>query len=265
MLSKSDLLYLCDLNFGESIRETARWSAQNEIVESNDLLLVAGSDNSTATNFAFRLHEGAFPSASIVMDKCSSFFGDRRRSYSVHVRKYADTDLEPALQNQGLKLIFDMPVMILSRAVKQPELVAGGELRKVTDEEGARDFVSILKDSYSDLGMSENAGFSMFATPERILRPHCDFLIVYYNGKPASGAMLLWSHSIAGIYWVGTAKEMRHKGLASACVAAIANEAFARGSSHVILQASKFGEPIYRRLGFVEISRYLWYMYFRKK
>jgi predicted GNAT family acetyltransferase len=77
--------------------------------------------------------------------------------------------------------------------------------------------------------------------------------------------MLLYSNSIAGIYWVGTTREARGKALAAACVATVANEALNRGISHVVLQASKFGEPVYRRLGFTEITRYLWYMYFRKK
>jgi ribosomal protein S18 acetylase RimI-like enzyme len=265
MLSKSDLLYLCDLNFGESIRETARWRAESEILERHDLLLVAGSDKTTATNIAVRLHRGASPSAQIVLDDCSSFYGDRRLSYSLHVRKHADADLIDALRGTQLKSIFDMPVMVMDRPVKTPDLPAGVELRYITDKQGADDFVSILMDSYPDLGMSEAAGFSMFRTPERILQPHCRFIIAYCEGKPSSCAMLLHSHAIAGIYWVGTSKEARCKGLAAACVATVVNEALDRGISHVVLQASKFGEPVYRRLGFSEITRYLWYMYFRKK
>jgi GNAT superfamily N-acetyltransferase len=265
MINKSDLLYLCDLNFAESIRETARWRAESEILEFHDLLLVAGSDNTTATNFAVRLHRGASPDAATVLDKCSSFYGGRECSYSLHVRRHADADLEEALHKVPLKLIFNMPVMIMDRPIESPELPAGVKLRSITDKQGAYDFVSILMDSYRDLGMSPAAGFSMFNAPERILQPHCSFCIAYYNEKPASCAMLLYSHSIAGIYWVGTTREARGKALASACVATVANEALNRGISHVVLQASKFGEPVYRRLGFTEITRYLWYMYFRKK
>jgi ribosomal protein S18 acetylase RimI-like enzyme len=265
MISKSDLLYLCDLNFAESIREIARWRVESEILECHDLLLVAGSDKTTATNFAVRVHRGASPAARTVLDKCSSFYGDRKLSYSLHVRKHADADLIEALRGTQLKLIFDMPVMIMDRPVKSPALGTGVELRKITGKQGACDFVSILMDSYPDLGMSEAAGFSMFQTPERILQPHCSFVIAYYDEKPASCAMLLYSHFIAGIYWVGTTKETRSKGLAAACVATAVNEALNRGISHVVLQASKFGEPVYRRLGFTEITRYLWYMYFRKK
>jgi ribosomal protein S18 acetylase RimI-like enzyme len=265
MITKSDLLYLCDLNFAESIRETARWSAASEILESNDLLLVAGSDKTTATNFTVRLHPGPCPDAPTMLHECSSFYGARQSDYSLHLRKHADADLEEALRDTQLKRIFNMPVMIMDRPVNMPELPAGAKLCGITDKQGACDFVSILMNSYRDLGMSENAGFSMFHTPERILRPHCSFIVAYYNEKPASCAMLLYSHAIAGIYWVGTSREDRGKALASACVASVVNEALNRGIPYVVLQASKFGEPVYRRLGFTEITRYLWYMYFRKK
>jgi ribosomal protein S18 acetylase RimI-like enzyme len=265
MLNKSDLLYLCDLNFAESIREIARWTAESEILESNDLLLVAGPDNSTATNFTIRLQRGAHPNARTVLDTCSSFYFERGCDYSLYVRKHADADLAETLQDSSLKLIFDLPVMIIDRPLPLPELPVQAKLLSVTDGQGASDFVAILMDSYRDLGMSPQAGFSTFKTPERIMQPHCYYSIAYYNDQPASGAMLLYSHAIAGIYWVGTTKEARGRGLAAACVSAVVNEAMNRGISHVVLQASKFGEPVYRRLGFREITRYLWYMHFRKK
>jgi ribosomal protein S18 acetylase RimI-like enzyme len=265
MTGNSDLLYLADLNFAESIRETARWTAESEIYEFNDLLLAAGPDKTSAANYALRLHRGACPDARTVLDKCASFYSERECDYSLYVRRHADADLEEALKSAPLKCIFDLSVMIIDRPLKPPAVPARANLLTVTDRQGACDFVSILMDSYRDLGMSENAGFSTYKTPERILQPHCYYSIVYYDDKPASGAMLLYSHALAGIYWVGTTKEARGRGLAAACVSAVVNEAMSRGISHVVLQASKFGEPVYRRLGFCEITRYLQYMHFRRK
>ena len=80
--------------------------------------------------------------------------------------------------------------------------------------------------------------------------------------QPVSAAMLIFSNAIAGIYWVGTEAGGRGRGLAGACVRAVTNEAFRRGAPLVILQARKFGEPLYRRMGFKEFTRYPWYMYF---
>ncbi len=47
-------------------------------------------------------------------------------------------------------------------------------------------------------------------------------------------------------------------------VSKVTNEAIRRGAALVVLQASKFGEPIYRRMGFKEFTQYPWYMYFNK-
>jgi hypothetical protein len=52
--------------------------------------------------------------------------------------------------------------------------------------------------------------------------------------------------------------------MAEACTRCVTNEALRRGAAFVVLQASKFGEPIYLRMGYKEITKYPWYMYIRK-
>ena len=70
----------------------------------------------------------------------------------------------------------------------------------------------------------------------------------------------MFSHGIAGIYWVGTVKAARGRGLAEYCVREVGNAAFARGARKVILQASQFGEPVYKRMGYREFTRYPWFI-----
>ena len=72
--------------------------------------------------------------------------------------------------------------------------------------------------------------------------------------------MLLFSHGIAGLYWVGTVPESRGRGLGAAVTRTLANHAFERGARAVVLQASPAGEPVYRTLGFREITRYPWFV-----
>ena len=72
--------------------------------------------------------------------------------------------------------------------------------------------------------------------------------------------MCLLSHGVAGIYWVGTLPEARGRGIAEACTRAATNAGFAAGASFAALQASVMGEPIYRRMGYREVTRYPWYV-----
>jgi predicted GNAT family acetyltransferase len=84
--------------------------------------------------------------------------------------------------------------------------------------------------------------------------------VAYKDNKPASCAFALLSHGIAGIYYVGTIEAARGIGLAEQCVRAVGNAAFKFGARCVILQASIYGEPVYKRIGYQESTRYLRYL-----
>ena len=72
--------------------------------------------------------------------------------------------------------------------------------------------------------------------------------------------MVLYSHGIAGVYWVGTLSEARGRGHATRLMQSVSARAFDRGARCVILQATQFGEPIYQKLGYREFTRYPWYL-----
>ena len=58
------------------------------------------------------------------------------------------------------------------------------------------------------------------------------------------------------MYWVASLPSERRKGAADAVTRFVTNAAFDRGASVVTLQASRAGEPIYRRMGYREVVRY---------
>ncbi|MGA3086018.1 MAG: GNAT family N-acetyltransferase [Thermodesulfobacteriota bacterium] len=264
-MTNHDLIYLADLNYAESMRETARWATNSKIIEQDDLLLIAGGGSTPQTNSAIRVGNHAGPPAEEVMERIETFFGNRKPGYSLHVRRHLDSDLEILCQSAKLMKISDTPGMAVHEPILIKELPADFKIKSIEDETGAADFASVAIDSFHSLGMSVEFGKNIFEKPERMLRPYNYLAVVYVNERPVSCAMIVFSHSIAGIYWVGTIESFRKKGLAEVCTATVTNEAFRRGASSVILQASPFGEPIYRRLGFKEFTRYLWYMHFHKE
>ncbi len=74
--------------------------------------------------------------------------------------------------------------------------------------------------------------------------------------------MVILTHGVGGIYWVGTTPAVRGKGLAELVTRAVGNVAFDMGARAVVLQASPMGDPIYRRMGYREVTRYPYYVQF---
>jgi ribosomal protein S18 acetylase RimI-like enzyme len=74
--------------------------------------------------------------------------------------------------------------------------------------------------------------------------------------------MCILTHGVAGIYWVGTMPAARGKGLAELCTRAAGNAGFDMGARVASLQASVMGEPVYRRMGYIEVTRYPWVVRF---
>ncbi len=67
---------------------------------------------------------------------------------------------------------------------------------------------------------------------------------------------MLLSHSIGGVYWVGTVPDHGRRGLGDLVTRTVTRRGFELGARFITLQASAMGEPIYRRMGFRERFRY---------
>jgi ribosomal protein S18 acetylase RimI-like enzyme len=263
-MNLDDILYLSDLNLAEFIREMARWNAKSEIIEHDDLLITKGEDTSPATNVAVRLHRCAQPPCDEAIYRIKAFYLKYNSDYSIHIRRHADADMESVCKAEKMIKIGNNPGMMVTVSIPMKPLPEGVEIRRVENSKEAADFAAVAIESYKSLGMSPSVGSKIFITPERIIRPYNYSVVGYLNSAPVSCAMILFSHSIAGVYWVGTIQNARGRGIAEACVSTVTNEALRRGAAFVVLQASKFGEPIYRRMGFKEFTQYPWYMYFNK-
>jgi len=263
-MNKNDLIYLADLNFAEFHREMARWNASSQIIESGDILMVAGAGSSPVTNTAICIGNKTEKSYEHMMTKLDAFFSEKKRSYSIHVRSHMDSGLESLCVSANMIKISEAPGMMIDSVLPEKNNPGNVIIREINDLAGAEDFASVVTESYQSLGMPSEVGKRIFQSPERMLKPYNYIVAAYMDDRPVSCAMITFSHSIAGIYWVGTLEPARGRGLAEACVVAVTNEALKRGSPAVILQASRFGEPLYKRLGFREFTRYPWYMHFRK-
>lgn len=262
-MNHNDKIYLSDLNLAQYTRELMRWNAAGKIIEQDDLLLTMGTADFPSTRVAIRLNYTQEGSDSAVFKRIRSFFDREKSSFSLHVRRHADTQMEDICKKVKMIQIGDAPGMVLDRPLSGEIPHRGVDIRHITDIAGIMDFAFVVRESYQSLGLPADISDQIFASPDRMLQPHNDWVVAYDSDRPVSAAMTLFFHGAAGLYWVGTLQNSRGKGLGRACVHEATNEAFRRGASLVVLQASKFGEPLYRLMGFEEVTRYPWYAYFK--
>lgn len=96
---------------------------------------------------------------------------------------------------------------------------------------------------------------------DAILNPRFQTYLALLDGKPVGTSQLFLSEGVAGIYNVTCVPETRGQGIGSAVTLAPLLEARQKGYRFGILQASKDGYNVYRRLGFQDygkLSVYLW-------
>lgn len=252
------MAFRCHANCIEYAREMARNSRlDGEIAERDGVLLFAtGSDFPVLVNGAFRLDPDI--DADAVIDIADTWFAERGRGWSLGTTSWlgSDDDLIEAAVRRGLVEASNTPGMVCSQRLAEVAPPGGIELRVLTTEEEGASFVAMLDLAYTSLGLPPGALAATASTPQRTPPPHAVAVGAYDNGVLVSGAQVLFSHGIAGVYAVGTAESARGRGLAELVTRTVTNLGFDGGAPYVTLQATSMGEPIYRRLGYRELYRF---------
>jgi len=259
-MNQDELLYLSDLNLAESYREDSRWSTNTDIAEQGDMLFTCGASTFPAVNFAIRVGRQSQTPPDQFIFQAKEFFARRKRSFTITVRTHLDGDLLEKCEELKLYKIVEIPGMFIKKTLEEKPLPDGVTLKHVTTKAMVNDYAGVVALSFTTLGMPEEASRSIFSNPDTFLVPHIYAVVAYKDNKPASCAFALLSHGIAGIYYVGTVETARGMGLAEHCVRVVGNAAFKFGARFVILQASPYGEPVYKRMGYQESTRYIRYL-----
>lgn len=248
----------CHANCIEAAREGARRSlAAGEIMEQGGVLLFAsGSDFPIIANGAFRLDPAVQPDK--VIRVADSWFAERGRGWSLGVTSWAnaDQDLREAAEAHGLVQTVEMPGMVRVERLVETPTPEGIEVRLLTTESEAAQFIAMCDLAYMSLGLPAGVFTAMAGLPLRTPPPHEVTVGAFDAGVLVSGAQVMFSNGIAGVYAVGTAEEARGRGLAELVTRTVTNLAFDLGAPAVTLQASPMGEPIYARMGYRELYRY---------
>ncbi len=253
-MSPSSILELSDLNYAEANRELTRRGGG--IVHDEDgLLLYAGAHSlPVLVNGAIRTNP-KLP-AETVLTRARNFFAPLGRGYSILIQAHIDADLRDAATAAGLHTMGDSPGMVLDRRLPDVTPKPDITLRQVTNASDAKAFGDVMSAAYGTYGMPPDVTPAILGNPNVLSAPHIVTFLAELGGKPAAGAMVIVTHGVAGIYWVGTTPDARGRGLAELCTRAAGNAGFDLGARIAALQASVMGEPVYRRMGYVEVTRY---------
>jgi hypothetical protein len=250
---------LCDANLIESIREHARWQNPCEVVENNGILLLAGHSAFPGAyrNSVARLDQRV-PAAE-VLRRAQEFFRGRGRGFSVWVRTHHDEDIEQLLLAADRQRLTDSPCMLIETRLADAEPPAGVRVEAFAEERHVRDAIAINAEAYEALGFPAAETRATFQLPGRVLSERVVGFVAYQGGRAVSTALTILSGAGAGVYWVGTVSAAQRMGLAGLCTRLATNAGFDHGARVVTLQASPFGEPLYRRLGYRAYERVRWY------
>jgi ribosomal protein S18 acetylase RimI-like enzyme len=149
-----------------------------------------------------------------------------------------------------------MPAMVLDHRLPDAVPPRGIDLRPVTTADDVAAYGRVMGPAYATYGMPEDVLPAMLGNLETLRAPHIVAFVARVDGTPVAGAMTVVTHGVAGIYWVGTIPAARGRGLAELCTRAAGNAGFDLGGRIAALQASPMGEPVYKRMGYFEVTRY---------
>jgi GNAT superfamily N-acetyltransferase len=259
--SADDDATLGQLNVIEYTREDARWQTPHEIVERDGILLFTGASDFPVFSNGVRRVDDAVPGTTVV-ETALEFFAGRDRGFSLWTRELpVDDDLNLAATAAGITQFgHSSPQMICRQRVAVRDLPADVTLAPITTRDEVDAYAQLSGEAYAIYGAPAEATASHFNGPNAMVGPHVHGVLARLKGEPVGGALIMLSHGIAGVYWVGVLEPARGLGIARAVTAYVTNLGFDFGATNVQLQASEMGEPVYRRMGYEDLYRYRFHL-----
>lgn len=254
-----DLLEAADLNLIEYNRESARSTAGGLVHEEGGLVFfVPGHRFPVGLSGGMRT-DRTVP-ASEAVERTKAFFAGRGHGYTYVLLRHRDGDIAEHLEAEGVGPMSNSPGMVLEQRLPDAPLPPNVTVERVLDERTAREFADVAGAAYATYGMPPKIARRQFADWRFFTQPHVAAFVARLAGAPAATAMVMVTHGVAGIYWVGTIPDARGSGLAPLCTRIAGNAGFDMGARFAALQASTMGEPVYRKMGYREVTRYPWYV-----
>jgi hypothetical protein len=122
-------------------------------------------------------------------------------------------------------------------------------IEQVENKDALRLWCSVAATGFAIPPSAEPFLFEWLSTAIDIGMP-LRFYLARMRGLPVATSMLLLAEGVAGLYFIATVPAARREGIGHAVTLAPLREARRMGHGVGVLQASRMGEAIYRRIGF---------------
>lgn len=245
-----------DANFAALLAWYASWPG-GELARTDDLLLTSSGVRFRAINAA-AVADLAPATASRRIDEAIDWLSVRSDRWRWLVGPTSrPSNLGARLLAAGLSRISDSPGMALDLGAWEvgAPMPEGVTIDLVVDEPGLGRWRDVQR---RGLGLDDESTEAWWVAHRR---PGFDPALPLRNwvasldGAPAAAAAMFIGAGVAGIYNVCTVPEARGRGIGTAVTVAALDAAAQQGLPMSVLGASEMGYPVYRRLGFREVSR----------
>ena len=217
-----------------------------------------GSMTLVAVGVPMAFFNGAFMRAATdepdrLISAAIDFFGERHLPWLLWVRENVAAAVLEAGRRRGMRDAGGPPGMGLDPLPECPPTPPELNIEIATTLDALVDHASMLRDGF---GMSQDV-VDRLIQPGLLDEPAAAALVGRVDGTPVSSSLLAVSGTTAGVYNVATPESFRKKGYGAALTWAAIAEGARRGCTHAVLQASPAGYPVYRRMGFSDLGRYV--------
>jgi len=181
------------------------------------------------------------------------FFGRADVPFLLWLRAGRYDDLISAGRAAGLRDVGGPPSMALADIGEIGAPPSELDLRLARSPADLRDHLSVLAFAF---GMPHDV-LERVMVESLLEDPDMAIVVGRVDGLPVTTALMATSGATAGVYNVATLADRRGKGYGEAATWAVIGEGARRGCTHSILQSSDAGHPVYERMGFVDVGRYV--------
>lgn len=164
------------------------------------------------------------------------------------------------LQDQGLTPDWEIPCLAMYlKGLRRKPLPPGLEIRPVTDLKSFETCVATADRGFGGKRIDNDRWREVYMGLG--FGPTKRWLTGYLYGKPVASSLLLIHNGLATVWIVATRKMARGRGIGTAMTCEAMLLAKDLGYDFAVIQSSKMGLPVYKKIGFVEYSKvktYAW-------